>query len=537
MPSPPISLSDKPPENCLPAWGTDDLPEPKPLAWRNWRNFIGPGVVMMGVQIGGGEWLFGPEITNRYGGALMWIATVAIVLQVFYNIECGRYAMYCGEPVMTGFARTRPGPRFWVGVLMLLGMGALIPALSTHAGAIIAALQLGRPPSAADAPLITKYAYICLAVVILPIFVGGKVYNTLQVVMTVKVFIVLGFCLIVGIFLVDPSNWWKVGSGFLRFGTLPVSTGNGGEVVQNVFSFYLAEGQWPVVALGSIAIISAFAGYAGGGGLGNSLYSNYIRDQGWGMGSRVGAIPSAVGGRNVTLSHLGKAFPPTPENLRRWRIWWKYILTDQWLVWAPGCFVGMALPALLSLEFSQYSPLFSNPEQMRWAQAVISADGMRHAPYFSATFSSLLWLGMLLVGLMVLLPSQMSIVDTFTRMWTDIYWSVSRHARDKMEVHQVKYVYYIMLSLYVTWSFFGAWIFSRYGTPKLMVLVVANLNNLALGVTALHVLWINRTLLPQAVRPRWYSQLGLVACAVFYLGLALLVFISTQLPMLREMLR
>ena len=65
----------------------------------------------------------------------------------------------------------------------------------------------------------------------------------------------------------------------------------------------------------------------------------------------------------------------------------------------------------------------------------------------------------------------------------------------------------------------------------------ANLNNLALGVTAIHVLWINRTLLPQAVRPRWYSQLGLVACAVFYLGLALLVFISTQLPMLREMLR
>ena len=42
---------------------------------------------------------------------------------------------------------------------------------------------------------------------------------------------------------------------------------------------------------------------------------------------------------------------------------------------------------------------------------------------------------------------------------------------------------------------------------------------------------------PLGVRPRWYSQLGLVACAVFYLGLALLVFISTQLPMLREMLR
>lgn len=28
---------------------------------------------------------------------------VAIIGQVFYNIECGRYALYCGEPVFTAF--------------------------------------------------------------------------------------------------------------------------------------------------------------------------------------------------------------------------------------------------------------------------------------------------------------------------------------------------------------------------------------------------------------------------------------------------
>ena len=35
----------------------------------------------MGIQIGGGEWLLGPAVTAKYGGSLMWIATVAIVLQ------------------------------------------------------------------------------------------------------------------------------------------------------------------------------------------------------------------------------------------------------------------------------------------------------------------------------------------------------------------------------------------------------------------------------------------------------------------------
>ena len=522
------------PPNALPPWSSEDLPEAKPQGWRHWRALVGPGIVMMGMQIGGGEWLFGPEITARYGGGLMWIATIAIVLQVFYNVECGRYTLYCGEPIMTGFTRMRPGPRFWVGVLMFFSMGALIPALSTHAGAVIAALHLGRPPNGADAPLVTTYAYLCLALVVLPILVGGKIYRTLQMIMMVKVVVVLGFCLVVGICLASPQNWWLVASGFLKFGTLPITTSAGGETVKNIFHEYASSGQWPVVALSSIAVISAFAGYAGGGGLGNALYSNYVRDQGWGMGSKVGAIASAVGGRNVTLSHLGKAFPLTPENLRRWRQWWKYVLTDQIIIWAPGCFVGMALPALISMEFSRFSPLYGNTEQMKWAQAVISADGMRHAPQFSAVAANYFWVGLLGVGLLVLLPSQMSVVDCITRFWTDIYWSVSRHAREKLGVHQVKYVYYSILSIYVFWSFLGAWIFGRYGTPKLMVLIIANLNNLALGFTAVQLLWVNRTLLPKELQPRWYSQVGLALCAIFYLGLSVLVFYSTQWPVLRE---
>jgi hypothetical protein len=39
------------------------------------------------------------------------------------------------------------------------------------------------------------------------------------------------------------------------------------------------------------------------------------------------------------------------------------------------------------------------------------------------------------------------------------------------------------------------------------------------------------------VRPRWYSQSELLLCGLVYVGLSRLVFISTQLPMLRAMLR
>jgi hypothetical protein len=290
------------------------------------------------------------------------------------------------------------------------------------------------------------------------------------------------------------------------------------------------------VALGNIAVLGAFAGYAGGGGLSNSTYSNYVRDKGWGMGASVGAIASAVGGRNITLSHLGNTFPLTPGNQRRWKLWWRYLLRDQIVVWAPGCFMGMALPALLSLEFAHHSPLYTQTSRLDWAQAVITADGIRHAPQFAPWAAKALWIATLLVGLMILLPSQMSIIDDFSRRWTDILWSGSRRIRQRMHANQVKYLYYSILGSYVLWTFICAWLFHTYGTPKLMVLVIANLNNLAIGLTAFQLLWVNRTLLPPALRPRWYQQCGLAACGAFYLGLALLVFATKQWPALRDAL-
>jgi hypothetical protein len=522
-----------PPQNRLPDWDQAELPEPKPLSWRQWTRFVGPGIVMMGIQIGGGEWLLGPEVTAKYGGGLMWIATLAIVFQVFYNVECGRYALYCGEPIFTGFMRTAPGPRFWIGAILFLNLSALIPGLSTHGAAMAASLWLDRPPTVADRGLVTILAYVFLLAVALPVLLGGKVYNVLQAIMTVKVVVVLGFCLIIGVSSVSRANWWNVFSGFVKFGTVPAIV-RGQETTANLVQYRLAEGTWPVITLSNIAVIGAFAGYAGGGGLSNATYSNFVRDKGWGMGSVVGAIPSAIGGRHVTLSHVGRVFAINETNLVRWKMWWRYVLVDQIYVWAPGCFMGMALPALLSLEFAPYSELTG--AKLEWAQSLITADGIRHAPQFGATTAKLLWIATVFVGLLVMLPSQMSIVDDFSRRWTDILWSGSRRIRGTLRGNAVKRIYYGILSIYVSWTVVCAYLFSTYGTPKLMTLVIANLNNLAIGLTAFQLLRINCTMLPAELRPRWFQRAGLVACGLFYLGMAFLVFTAKQLPMLREML-
>ena len=569
------------PDTCLPAWGDAELPEPKRLGMKNLAGFIGPGIVMCGVQLAGGEWLLGAEITAKYGGGLMWIALVSIIGQMFYNIECGRYALYCGEPVFTGFMRARPGPSFWIGVLMLLSVGAFIPALSTTAATVIAALYLDRAPGPDDKDLVNTLGYLLLGGVTLPILVGGKIYNTMQWVMTTKIVVVLGFCVVIGVAMVGAEKWGDVFGGLFKIGNVPVvapedTNGNGvldpdetdfdkdghadvvepytlssdgsvesyedldgdghwdGEAVGNLFFDEGPDGGFPVIFLAQIALLGAFAGFAGGGGLGNSTYSNYVRDKGWGVGSQVGAIPSAVGGRNITLSHIGKVFALTPKNMERWKGWWRYILCDQILIWAPGCVMGMALPALLSIQFAEFSPMFGDPDRPDYAQAIMTADGMRHAPGLSAETQKLLWVGTLLIGLLVLLPSQMSIVEHFSRRWTDVIWSGVRRVRENMQPHEVRKIYYSILFVYVAWTFFGAYLFQTFGQPKMMVLVVANLNNIGLGFTAFFVLRNNLVYLPKPLRPGWIARIGISFCGVFYLGFAALVFYQKQLPMILD---
>ncbi len=84
------------------------------------------------------------------------------------------------------------------------------------------------------------------------------------------------------------------------------------------------------------------------------------------------------------------------------------------------------------------------------------------------------------------------------------------------------------------WSLFWTYIFNSYGSPRLMTIVIANLNNVAIGITAFHVWRINTTLLPKPLRPRWYQQVGILSCGVFYCGMSLLVLITQQIPQFLE---
>ena len=127
----------------MPPWNVAPLADAPGFGTLSWFSLLGPGLLMGAAAIGGGEWLVGPLVTARYGGALMWLATISILAQTLYNIEISRYTLYTGEPIFTGKFRTLPGPHVWLPVYLLLDFGCVFPYLAANAATPVEVIFLG----------------------------------------------------------------------------------------------------------------------------------------------------------------------------------------------------------------------------------------------------------------------------------------------------------------------------------------------------------------------------------------------------------
>src|SRR5215210_8579284 len=135
----------------LDPWRIGELPPaPRPRGLE-WFSAIGPGVIVLGLSIGSGEFLLGPAAFVRHGPTLLWVTTVAVFLQTVFNTEVMRYTLATGEPMFTGFMRTRPGSSFWAwfySILYFLQSGW--PAWAGNAAGAIYFLFARRLAGATD---------------------------------------------------------------------------------------------------------------------------------------------------------------------------------------------------------------------------------------------------------------------------------------------------------------------------------------------------------------------------------------------------
>jgi hypothetical protein len=289
---------------------------------------------------------------------------------------------------------------------------------------------------------------------------------------------------------------------------------NQGLQLVNVVGYFRQHGRLPPL---DWAMLAAFAAIAGSGGLSNTLFSNFARDAGWGMGRFVGTIPSAIGGRKIQLSHVGEAFRLDAANRPRWRGWMRHVLRDQLAVWMLCSAVGMALPCMLSLEFIRHAPVSGD------RVAAMTAEGMADR---YPQFRQLLWSATLFCGFLVLAPGQILSGDMIARRWTDIIWTSNSRVQ-KLSGDRVRWIYYSILTLYGMWGLVALSLFD----PLEIAKIGAVLMNIALGWSALHAVYVNRALLPAELQSNLFMQLGTIACGVFFLGISVIVFLTMWGPM------
>lgn len=620
----------------MPRWNLGDLVDAPVFTGRNWLAMLGPGLLAGGAAIGGGEWLMGPIVTARFGGSLLWLASLSILGQVIYNIEISRYTLYTGEPIFTGKFRTLPGPAFWLCVYLVLDFGSVFPYLAANAATPLAAVILGRIPNAetghesltllgmtiafSHQQMIRFLAYVIFLGCMIPLIFGGKIYNALKAIMSFKIVTVMGFLLILAIFQSHWRTWSEIGSGFLKFGSVPIrsiedrnhngkldpgedwdhdgkldviepslalvfdTNGDGkpdatdinntgkpdpmvnlgtakepiwwpdlnrdgkpdefvpvdvdgdgkpdglypvdanhdgkldafididkdgirdGDNIQNIFGSLFSGRGLPKIDWTMIAFLSALVAISGNGGLTNTPISNYTRDQGWGMGRHVGAIPSVFGGQNIQLSHVGTVFLVSDKALPRWKRWYRHVVRDQVAVWMPACFIGLALPSMLSVEFLRRGQTIGSG----WVAAGFTAGAVRDR--VGGSMGNLTWYLTLLCGFLVLAPTMSAAADGIVRRWVDVFWTASKRLR-AMDPGKIRYVYFATLTVL---TLFGLVMLSL-NEPTRLLLLAGMVYNFALGFSCLHTIFVNKLLLPKELRPGLFATAALSFSGCFFL--------------------
>jgi hypothetical protein len=459
-----------------------ELPVPPAPKGLGWAGAVGPGVIVLGASIGGGEFLLGPTVFVRHGLTLLWVTTVAVFFQTVFNTELMRYTIATGETAFTGFMRTRPYAALWAwfyAILFFLQVGW--PASAGVASGAIFFLFSGRIPAAADAGVVYFIGVGTFLLCVMLLLVGRRIERTLEWLNWIMVSCTLAGFLILAVILVPASTWLAAAAGLVAF-----------DPVRGTFDFLPAQADF--------FLLAGFVAYSGCGGMMNITLSNWARDKGYGMGQRAGYIPAAVGGQKVTLASSGFMFTPDSEAMRRWRGWWRIVRADQWGVFFVGAVIGMVLPALLYVTFL---PAGADIRGLGISAALAGSIGAREGALLAGVIAVL--------GAWLLFKTQLDLTEALVRAITDILWTGSRRVR-AWRGGDVRVVYYSVLAVAALWGIVAL----RLAQPIVLLLIAANVAGFVFVVAPLHLLYLNTKFLPPEVRPSRRRRGVLIAMSLFY---------------------
>jgi hypothetical protein len=467
-----------------------DLPEPEEVfgvrkigARELFMYALGPSLIALGISIGSGEWLLGPQAVGIYGFVgVGWVILVSAILQTFYNVECSRYILATGEVPVVAWGRVPPGYLLWVPLSVFIIIFAFIAGgWAAAAGQGVYALFHGEiAPSGAEEPRI--WAIALLVLVFLITAAAKRISRALELANWVMVGTILVSLVLIDLFVVPFELWWEGIRGFFT----PAAPPEGITATQ----------------LGGLAGFTALAS-----GL-NWYVMGHYRDKGYGMGYRTGYISGLRGEKRELLAN-GVTFTDDAANTGRWKRWYKLLLTDMWGIFFIGAMLGMLLPTILMAHAVEVS----GEEPTAATVPTFVANALR------PEYGNLMFYGLLLIGVLVLFSTQLGIFEAMVRVTTDAAHSTSPRLRRLIEGDPRRFYYPFMLTLLVIIS-----IILHLAVPVNLVQWSANMSNLGALIYPFLLMYLNSKL-PRPARPRpWhYVILGL---NVLFFGFFFINFIA-----------
>lgn len=440
-----------------------NLPRPLPL-----RRLLGPSFILLGLGLGSGEVILWPYLSSNYGLGIVWGILIGITMQFFINMEVERYALIYGESIFVGFARLAKLLPAWFILSTFFGFGW--PGIGL-AGANLLSHAFGITHA--------NYLGIVLFIAIGLLLTFGKVlYKTVEKTQIILISVGVPFILILAWYLADLSDITALFKGL-------AGQGEG-------FTFLPAG-----IALSTF--LAALA-YSGAGGNLNLAQSFYVRDKGYGMGKYSKRITSIITGKEKgkSISLTGHTFPTTPENLTRFRQWWRAVNLEHAIV-----FWGLGLITMLTLSMLAYSTAYGLPGNENSLNFVINEAriiGQQTLPLLGTLF-------LIVTGIM-LTATQLSVLDSTSRIITENILLQLRKTKSNVSLW-----YYIVLWTQIT---FGIAIFmSGFDEPRQLIIISAIINAFSMFVYTGLILWLNNSTLPKPLRPSLLRSAILVATFLF----------------------
>jgi Mn2+/Fe2+ NRAMP family transporter len=451
-----------------------EMPAPKPWSWRNLLSYVGPGVIMGSMAVGGFETGTAPLAGSRGAYGFLWIVPIACFFSWIIQREIGRWTVATGESVLYGFARMKPG-KFWAAFWPIanfinwgwpawLGMGAV--AAATLSG-------WGDPPT---------WVRIALIVMALIYTFGPRVYSVLEKVFYV-IYIITVLLLLWAFFTeATPAAVVEVGGGFL--GVRPS----------------LFEIPWWIPGITAPVVFRSLNQPAGG--TNNLWVSWWMREKGYGMGQYVGKV-TGLAAKAEEVPTTGYMFDAKDkEQVSRFKTWMKYIDADALLFYF---LIGGILMTFVFTVVSYTTLYYTEVSKGKIPITIAMAMGEALGPWAFTLFLFLIFIQ--------LFDTQFGVYDATGRMFAD--WLRT----DVPATRKRSYRTWYFLFLYVCVAF--GIITAGLARPWAYWLAVGVIHLTTMAIYTPQILWINTKYLPEEIRPGTAIKILMVIMTIAYAAIAI----------------